>query len=190
LNEYLCSRVAKRTDSDPRCGRIALFRLNRRQRLTLAVLPSEPCPAESVDPRRGFSLTSGAHCRSRIRSRSRWSWSKPNCLIATASALSRFATAHDDDAPASQIGGLLRIGTLGHAGKIGAAVVEVCQRLLLPLPRRGLARGVFHLEPVQRASKPRHTPGVFFRQEKVCRRMWTNRVGQIQHSNNCVGTNA
>jgi hypothetical protein len=24
--------------------------------------------------------------------------------------------------------------------------VEVCQRLLLPLPRRGLARGVFHLE--------------------------------------------
>src|SRR5215471_4997920 len=56
-----------------------------------------------------------AYGRSRISSRLRWSSSRANCLMATASALSRsgastepryFALAADnDDAPASQIGG-------------------------------------------------------------------------------------
>ncbi len=79
--------------------------------------PAEPCPAGSGPSARGFSFR---FHRSRISSRHRWSSSNANCLIATASASrdGRFdradvfaATTHDDDAPASQIGGLLGIGS-------------------------------------------------------------------------------
>jgi hypothetical protein len=48
--------------------------------------PSEPCPAES-GPSAGLLFP--IRCRSRVRSRRRWSSSKANCLTAMASALSR-----------------------------------------------------------------------------------------------------
>ena len=47
--------------------------------------PREPCPAES-EPSAGLLFASGAHCRSRISRRRRWSSSNADCLIATASA--------------------------------------------------------------------------------------------------------
>src|SRR5262249_58602119 len=72
-----------------------------------------------------------AYGRSRIRSRLRWSSSRANCLMAdglSSLAIRRFdraeifaLAADDDDAPASQIGGLLGIGALGHGGQITAA---------------------------------------------------------------------
>jgi hypothetical protein len=83
--EYPRSRVAKRTDSDPRCGRMVLFGGRRRDHQLSPRLPN-PCPAGSGPSVRGFFFR---FHRSRISSRRRWSSSNSNCLMATASALSR-----------------------------------------------------------------------------------------------------
>jgi hypothetical protein len=126
-----------RFGSDPRCGRIALF---RRQRLTLAVLLSEPCRAESVDPRRGFSLPPGS-LPFRIRSRRCWSSSKANCLMVAASALSRigrfdraeiFAAAADDDAAQCPYSGPLRLSGPRHRlSKLGPVLMHTRAALFL-----------------------------------------------------------
>jgi hypothetical protein len=61
--EYPCSRVAKRTDSDPRCGRIFLLGGRRRDHQFSPRLPS-PGPAASGPSARGFFFR---FHRSRIR---------------------------------------------------------------------------------------------------------------------------
>ena len=80
---------------------------------------------------------------------------------------------------------------VGHQTRGNRASRSIFQLQSSSLPRVAASHaGFFILSQSGDRPKPRHTPGIFFRQEKVRRRMWINRVGQVQHSNNCVGTKA